>query len=184
MLRRTLLTTGVLVGVLFAMAAPSFGGSGGGVPGGGSLQLVDGDGGVPMFRMTGMAVGDAPTRCTTVRNAGTRPATTRLFAHVGGHLPRRLQVEITRGRLPVGLPFPSCAGFVPAADVDRGLGPGVLYRGSMARLPRRFGAGIRDPGPWLAGATRAYRFTVTLVSLPKGRHHGATVVFVWRARGI
>jgi hypothetical protein len=180
MLRRTLLTTGVLAGVLFAMAAPSFGGSGGGVSGG-AVVLTDDDGGVPMFQVPAMTVGTPIDRCISVTNSGTGPVAAHLFAHAKGRLRSSMQVEVTRGSLTPGTAFPSCTGFVPDPTVDRGLGTGVVYQGTLAALTKHRSSVATDPGVWLPGTPRTYRVTVTLTAIPSGEPLSTRASFVWKA---
>jgi hypothetical protein len=181
LLRRLLLTIAVATGVLFAVAAPSFGGTSG--VSGGSLLLTDDDGGAPMFQLTAMGVGASHERCMRVTNAGTRPVNARVLAHTTGYLVNRLRVEVTRGTLPGGTSFAACTGFTPDASVQTGLGPGVIFRGTLADFATRFSRATPDPGVWAAGATRGYRFTVTLLSAPSNPSSSATASFVWKARG-
>jgi hypothetical protein len=182
MVRRILLSSGVLVAVVLALAAPSFGGTGA-VASSGGVLLVDGDGGVPMFRVPNAAVGVPETRCITVTNAGTRPVAARLFAHVDGRLGKALLVRVTRGTLPASVTFPSCDGFAPDAAVDAGLGSGVVYDGTLAAFAGRFAKAPSDPGTWQPGVTRAYEFTVTLSFLPHRGGLGTSASFNWKARG-
>ena len=181
LLRRLLLTTGALTGVLIAVAAPSFGGPRG--VSGDPVLLVDDDAGAPMFQLAGMTVGTPHERCMRVTNAGTRSVSTKVFAHTTGYLVNRLQVEVTRGTLPGGTSFASCTGFTPDATVQTGMGPGVIFRGTLADLATRSQLATTDPGVWAAGATRGYRFTVTLLGAPSNPSSSATATFVWKARG-
>jgi len=182
MLRKLLLSGVVFALTVFALAAPSFGGSGAAMSSGGVL-LVDGDGGTPMFQIPDMAVGAPAVRCTTVTNAGDRTVTARLFAHVDGRLRNALQVEVTRGVAAPTDAFPGCAGFVPDPSIHQGLGAGVVFRGSVADLSGRYAKATPDPGAWAPGVTRTYRFTVTLTWLPDRHHVGTTAGFVWKASG-
>ncbi|HXJ64624.1 MAG TPA: hypothetical protein VNN79_12790 [Actinomycetota bacterium] len=182
MLKKLLLSGVVAALTVFALAAPSFGGSRAATSSGGVL-LVDGDGGTPMFQLPEMAVGSPAVRCITVTNAGTRTVNARLFAHVDGRLRNALQVEVARGVAAPTNPFPGCAGFVPDPSIQQGLGTGVVYRGTVADLSGRFAKATPDPGAWAPGVTRTYRFTVTLASLPDRNRLGTTVGFVWKARG-
>ena len=181
MIRRTLMTACVAAGLVLALGAPSFGGSGG-VASGDGLLLVDADGGAPMFEVPDMAVGAPHERCTQVTNAGSRAVDARVFAHTRGRLRNTLQVEITRGALPPGMAFPACAGFVPDITIDRGLGPGVIFRGTVGDLSGSFARATADPGTWAAGETRAYRFVVTLVRMPSRPDLATTASFVWKCR--
>ena len=144
MLRRILLSGVVFALTVFALAAPSFGGSRAGTSSDGVL-LVDGDGGAPMFQVPDMAVGVPAARCITVTNAGTRTVDARLFAHVNGRLSNALQVEVTRGASAPTDAFPGCAGFVPDASVDQGLGTGVVFRGTRGELSGRYAKATPDP---------------------------------------
>ncbi len=183
MLRRILLSSGVFAAVVLALAAPSFGGTGAGASSGGVL-LVDGDGGAPMFQVPTLATGVPQTRCMTVTNAGTRPVDARLLAHVRGRLRKALTVRITRGTLPPGVSFPGCVGFTPDPSIDTGLGPGVVYDGTLAALARRYAKATPDPGLWAPGVKRAYRFTVTLTYRPSRGILATSATFNWKARGI
>jgi len=107
----------------------------------------------------------------------------KVFAHVDGRLGNALQVEVTRGAATPKAAFPSCAGFVPDPSIHQGLGTGVVFRGSVAQLSGRYAKATPDPGAWAPGVTRAYRFVVTLASVPDRKDLGTTVGFVWKARG-
>jgi hypothetical protein len=182
MLRRILLSFGVFAAVVLALAAPSFGGTGGGSSVG-SVLLVDGDGGAPMFQVTSAIVGVPETRCMTVTNAGTRSVDARLFAHVDGRLRKALSVRVTRGTLSAAAAFPSCAGFVPDPSVATGLGPGVVFDGTLGAFTGRFAKATPDPGSWAPGVTRAYEFAVTLTYVPHRHNLATSVAFNWKARG-
>jgi hypothetical protein len=182
MLRRILLSFGVFAAVVLALAAPSFGGTGAGTASGG-LLLVDGDGGAPMFQVPHAVLGVPMRRCMTVTNAGTRPVEARLFAHVNGRLGKALSVRVTRGTLPGSASFPRCLGFVPDPSVNTGLGPGVVFDGTLRAFSGRFAKATPDPGWWAPGVTRAYEFTVTLTRLPNRRGLGTLASFNWKARG-
>jgi hypothetical protein len=182
MLRKLLLTTGVLVGVVFALAAPSFSGPRSDTSGD-SVLLTDDDGAAPMFQVPHMAVGVPTRRCLTVTNAGSRPAVAHVFARAKGRLRNAIQVEITRGSLAPATAFPACAGFVPDRTVDTGLGVGVVYRGTLAALARHHWTVALDPGRWQPGRSRSYRVRVTLMRIPPRHHLVTTATFVWKARG-
>jgi hypothetical protein len=182
MLRKILLSGAVVALVVFALAAPSFGGSRPAVSTRGVL-LVDSDGGQPMFELPQMAVGAPAVRCTTVTNAGGRAVLARLFAHVHGRLYNVLQVEVARGALAPTATFPNCDGFAPDPSIQLGLGDGVVFRGTVNELAGRYGNAVRDHGLWQPGVTRAYRFTVTLTGLPHSGPLATTVGFYWKARG-
>jgi hypothetical protein len=182
MVRRILLSFGVVAAVVLALASPSFGGTGAGTSSG-SVLLVDGDGGAPMFQVPTAVLGVPETRCMTVTNAGARSVHARLFARVDGRLRKALRVRVTRGTLSGLVSFPSCAGFVPAPSVDTGLGPGVVFDGTLGAFSGRFAKATPDPGSWAPGVTRAYEFTVTLTKLPKRGGPATSASFNWRARG-
>lgn len=132
---------------------------GGGVPGGDGL-------------LTG---GDALTRCLTVTYTGTITSgvAVRLYATAAGALAPYLDVVVEEG---TGAGR-SCAAFVPSR---------TLYSGTLTGLATVAHDGASGLGPWepaTTGATRVYRFTVTVQPVSAAQGAQATADLVWEATG-
>ena len=148
----------------------------------GTVALQDDDAGSALFGLSGMDPGDAPeTRCVVVTASGDLPAVVRLHGTTGGGgLDPYLRVKLTRGAMP---PSSSCADFEPDLADHRGLGPGVVFDGSLQAYPDDWASGIADPGAtWAPGEAHAFRFEISLVADPAARGRTATQTFSWEAR--
>ncbi|GAA4621892.1 hypothetical protein [Cellulomonas oligotrophica] len=132
---------------------------GGGVPGGDGL-------------LTG---GDTLTRCLTVTYTGTLTSdvAVRLYATADGTLAPHLDVVVDEG---TGSGR-GCGSFVASR---------TLYSGTLAGLATVAHDGASGLGPWepgATGATRVYRFTITVQPVTAAQAAQATASFVWEATG-
>lgn len=129
-----------------------------------------------------MAPGESRAACALVVNRGEAPGMVRLHGRTTGEaLDAFLELTVTRGTMPSSSVARSCADFRPDPAGHMGLGPGVLYEGTLRAFPDDAQGAILDPGlPWEPGEAHAYRFVVRLA---EDAPPGLTVQqsFVWQA---
>jgi len=132
-------------------------------------------GGSAVLLLPDGAPGDDATSYVEVR-AGSAPAAVRLFgATEGTGLDRYLRLTVTRGS-------GRGSAFVPDAPDHLGVGPGVLYRGSLAEFPDDLRSAIADPGgAWADGEAHTYRFHVRLRGGNAAQGLTASQSFRWAA---
>ena len=135
----------------------------------------------PMFPNASLAPDRDSVGCATIRYAGSRPGGVHLYG-VDRALPRSVELSIVRGVQPS--PSTGCAGFVADAADWKGLGPGVIFRGTLADFPAERREAIEDPvAPWLDGSIHAYRFSVRLgAATPAAAAWTSTESFVWEVQ--
>lgn len=151
----------------------------------GTVLLTDNDAGAAMLTLSLARPGDSDTGCILVTYGGSLSANVRLYATVGGTLAPYLQVTITRGS-DAAPSFDSCASFTPDATDFLGLGPGIVFSGTLSALPGSFGAGLLDPTAglaetWTTGESHSYRIRVELLNDPAAENKSATATFNWEA---
>jgi hypothetical protein len=134
----------------------------------GTVALTDNDAGAAIFNtLTNLVPGDSDSGCLTVTYTGTLPALVRLYQATTGPLASALDLVITRGVITSGA-FDDCSGFVPDSLDDAGLGPGVLYAGTLAGLGTAWASGLVDPHSptvpeaWTTGEVHAYKLKLTM----------------------
>lgn len=129
---------------------------------------------LPMFGGPPMVPGERRAGCTVVQNEGGSPARVVLFGRTGGTgLDAHLGLTVLRGS-------GSCEDFRRDPTDHRGLGAGVLFRGTLRGFPDDPAAALADPATtWEPGEAHAYRFVVRLVEeAPQGLT--ASQSFVWQ----
>ena len=140
----------------------------------GTVYLTDNDDAALMFNLSGMRPSDAPrTSCIKVTYGGSLDADVRLYASVSStDVEHYVNLKVESGTSSTG--FGNCGGFVASS---------TLYDGVLSGYPTSWASGIADPAnPWTTGATRAYRFTVSLQNDPAAQGKTATATFQWEAR--
>ena len=154
----------------------------------GTVGIGDNDANSAMFSLTGMTPSDpTATRCIVTTYTGTLPSTVRLYGTTTGTgLDQHLNVKVTRGTI-ASPSFSSCSGFTADAADHRGLGPGVLYDGTLQGYPDDYANGIVDPvtaspEAWTTSEAHAYQFEVTLANDDAAQGKNATQAFTWEAR--
>lgn len=152
----------------------------------GTVRLGDNDSDVTMLQFANAQPGTTDTGCITVTYTGTLPSVVRLTAATSGDLAAYLDVTVTRGvdNTPA---FDACTGFVPDATDYQGLGPGVVYQGTLAAMPAAWATAAADPPSgtvesWTTNEARSYRVSVTLANNSAAQGKTATASFTWQAR--
>lgn len=156
----------------------------------GTAYIEDNDAGLAMLTLTDARPGDEVEGCILVTYTGTLDASVVLYGNVSDALAPHLTLTVTRGT-DASPTFPDCSGFVPDAGDPFGLGPGVVFEGSLDDYPQSYDEGIEDPDPssggdetWTAGEAHAYRFEVTMGSDPTAQGLSASAAFAWEARNL
>jgi hypothetical protein len=134
----------------------------------GTVTLTDNDAGSALFTgLANLVPGDSDSGCLQVTYSGTLPALVRLHQATTGTLGAALDLVITRGVITSGA-FDDCAGFVADPTDYTGLGPGVVYAGTLANLGTTWASGLVDPRTaslpeaWTTGEVHAYRLKLTV----------------------
>jgi hypothetical protein len=149
----------------------------------GTVTMTDNDSTAAMFTFTNQKPGVPEDACIKVNYTGSVNASAvKLYGTVSGTMAPYLTLTVTRGT--DGSPtFDSCTNFVPDATNYNGLGPGILFSGTLSTFPTVHAAGLTDPlAPWTNVSTASYKFTVQVVdnNAVQGLSSGAT--FTWEAR--
>jgi predicted ribosomally synthesized peptide with SipW-like signal peptide len=148
----------------------------------GTVAIGDNDAGSALFSLTGLTP-STTDRCILVTYGGSLAASVRLYGTTGGTgLDSYLTLTVTRGSGLSGAAG-SCTGFVADATNYSGLGPGILYSGTLAGFPDTYGAGLVDPtAGWASGEAHAYKLSVTLPNDNNAAGKNASQDFTWEAR--
>jgi hypothetical protein len=154
-----------------------------------ALRLELNDRGHKLFTVRNARPGMTKTACVRVTYAGNRPARLRLYGRTEGTgLGRYLQLEVVRGWTSLD-DDPSCRSFRPDRRNYLGLGPGIVYAGTLAGLPRDFASAPNDATwhytrTWRRGSSHSYRLVVTLPRTVGNEAEGLVTreAFVWEAR--
>jgi hypothetical protein len=129
----------------------------------------------PMFTLPALAPGQTVTRYATVASSGPAPSQVRLFASVSGTgLARFLTLTVTSGT-------GGTKHFVPDRT-DHGAGPGIVFRGPLSSFPQTMDEGLDVRAGWTGGASRTFRFEITLADEPGAQGLTAGADFRWEAR--
>ena len=148
----------------------------------GTVVLGDNDAGTALFNVSNARPGAALSQCIQVQYTGSLSATVRLYGAMTGALAPYVRLTMTRGTDPAPT-FSGCTTFTADTTNYVGLGPGVLYDGTLAAYPSSYATGVVDPlASWTTGQKASYRFTVELLdnNAAQGLSMGAT--FSWEAR--
>ncbi|MBD0291273.1 MAG: hypothetical protein ICV74_08460 [Thermoleophilia bacterium] len=155
----------------------------------GGVRLSDDDNGSAMLRLTGSAPGQEAEACILVTYTGGSNARVRLYGRTGGSgLEDYLELTVVRGVLDKPR-FRRCDTFRPDAADLKGLGRGVVYRGTLAEFPDSWSSGLVDPRRnlperWTPGESHAYRFRVVLRDDDRAQALSALQSFTWEARAL
>jgi hypothetical protein len=139
------------------------------------VTLSDSDAETAMFQGETLLPGVPVDRCIEVSYAGEAdPGPVRLYAAVAtGDLAPYLGLEIHVGRAADGA-FGDCGSF--QAD-------GIVYTGTLADFGINhpgYAAGLRTWDPDDSGATRSFRFRLSVQDVPAAAGKSATFGFTWR----
>lgn len=141
----------------------------------GTIAITDDDAGTAMFAVGGLLPGDSVQRCINVTNAGSTAFTSVALAGApSGALASALHLTIDRGTGAAGGAGSGCAGFSAVAS--------AIIDTTLDAVPTTVSP-LVDTSSWNAGATRSYRFTVTLDAAAGNAMQGATAAadFTWQA---
>jgi len=142
------------------------------------------EGGV-LFNLENMSPGDTEEGCVTVGYDDGPPLSVRLFGETAGTgLADHLLLRVERGGIEEATTSATCGGFAPDTADHSGLGPGVLYEGTLAGWPGDWDAGVVDPDVWSPGDSHAYRLVVTLPEGAGNQVQGLTALqtFIWQGQ--
>lgn len=149
----------------------------------GTVTMTDNDSSAALFTFTNQKPGVSDNGCIKVNYTGSVSASAvKLYGTVTGSMAPYLTLTVTRGT-DSSPSFDNCAGFVPDAANYNGLGPGVLFSGTLSSFPTGYATGLADPlTPWTSTSSASYRFSVQVVddNAVQGLSSGAT--FTWEAR--
>jgi hypothetical protein len=161
----------------------------------GTVVLTDNDSDSALLNLSTAKPGQSASSCIMVTYAGSLPATVRLYGTTGGTgLEPYLNLTITRGTIPPlpgrdppPPPFGDCTTFTPDSTDWAGLGPGVLYQGTLQAFADDYNGGVKDGDPaspevWTTNAVHAYMVTVTMADNDSAQGKTATQTFTWEAR--
>lgn len=151
------------------VAAPSAPGGQGAAPAG--VQLLDDDGGSPLFTVPALGPGASVANCLAVSYDGEEPAAVRLLARVAGELADHVDVVVEVGD---GATFGRCDGFVRAA---------VVFEGTLSALAATGPDGVLAYDAEPGGTIRSFRVTTTLRAEAEPPTGTVTAVadLLWRA---
>ena len=138
-----------------------------------------------IFNLVNMSPGDTEEGCVTVGYDDGPPMSVRLFGETAGTgLADHLLLRVERGGIEEVTATASCGGFAADTADHSGLGPGVLYEGTLAGWPDDWDAGVVDPDVWSPGDSRAYRLVVTLPEGAGNEVQGLTALqtFIWQGQ--
>jgi predicted ribosomally synthesized peptide with SipW-like signal peptide len=147
----------------------------------GTVTITDNDAEAAMFSVASMRPGVPVSRCIKVTYTGSLSTGVKLYGTSTGALASYLTLSVTRGDVSSGA-FGDCTNFTPDA-ASYGLGPGVLYSGTMPSFPNALGSAIADPNAtWAQNEAHFYRFTVDVADDNNAEGKNATAAFTWDAR--
>jgi hypothetical protein len=145
----------------------------------GTVALSDDDNGTALFDSAAdgaLTGGQTLTRCLVVRYDGTlTTSSVKLYGVASGDLGPYLDLTIDLG---TGGGGGDCTGFTPTAS---GIFTGTLA--SFATDASSFATGVGTWSPASTGATRSYRFTITVQTVAAAQGKSASGSFTWEARG-
>ncbi|SDQ72204.1 hypothetical protein [Quadrisphaera sp. DSM 44207] len=148
----------------------------------GTVRISDNDVDGAMLTLSNARPGVPDTGCIRVTYTGSIPAPVRLHGAATGALAPYLKVTVVRGT-DATPSFDSCAGFTADTTDHRGLGPGVLYSGTLAAYPTSFDTGVADPlATWPTGRSTSYRISVEVLPDNAAQGLSAGAAFRWEAR--
>ena len=181
---RSALVVGVAAAVAGQASLAAFSGSTSGTANAvtaGTVGLSDDDSGGALLSLADADSGQSASGCIAVTSTGTLGSQVRLYGTTTGTMATAIDVTVTRGSRPGA--FPSCAGFTAEATNHIGAGPGVIWTGKLSSLPSSWATGVTDPVTLAAGASTAYRVTMTVDAggAAQGTTAG-TVALTWEAR--
>ncbi len=144
----------------------------------GTVQISDSSLGVALYAVTNRGPGSSTVSCMRVNYTGTLPSTVKLYRSNTVTNGTAFNLRVERGS---GLSggYPSCTGFVAAADV---------YNGTLGGLGTTYAAGLDARGSaWSQNDTVDYRVTATVVDDPTPNAHSTVVSsgthsFTWEAQ--
>jgi predicted ribosomally synthesized peptide with SipW-like signal peptide len=161
----------------------------------GTVELSDNDSASALLSFSAAVPGQSASGCIMVTYTGSLPATVRLYGTTGGTgLDPYLNLTVTRrtipplpGRDPPPPTFGDCTNFTADTTDWAGLGPGVLYEGTLQDFADDYTGGVKDGDPaspeiWTTNAIHAYKVTVTLTDNDSAQGKNATQTFTWEAR--
>jgi predicted ribosomally synthesized peptide with SipW-like signal peptide len=152
----------------------------------GTVTLGDNASGGSVISLSNALPGGTPsTGCIRVLYTGSLASTLKLYATVSGSLAQYLNLTVTRGTESAPS-FPSCSTFSADSTDYRGLGPGVLYSGTLNNFPATYATGIDDAAgqTWSNNDAHSYKFQISLPSSAPAAAQGlsASATFDWEAR--
>jgi hypothetical protein len=135
-----------------------------------SIGLVDDDGDLGLFNVSGMVPGSSTTRCVKVQYGGPATSGTVFFSagDITGPLAATLSIKVEQG---TGGGFASCAGFTGT----------VIYDGPLTSLVDPDPAAPQTTTGWspAAGEERTYRLTATMNDNVSAQDQHSTATFTW-----
>jgi hypothetical protein len=152
----------------------------------GTVTLGDNASGGSVISLSNALPGGTPsTGCIRVLYTGSLASTLKLYSTVSGGLAQYLNLTVTRGT-ETAPSFPSCSTFSADSTDYRGLGPGVLYSGTLNNFPATYATGIDDAAgqTWNNNDAHSYKFQISLPSGSPAAAQGltASATFDWEAR--
>ena len=144
----------------------------------GTVTIADSDAGSALYAVTNRGPGSSTVSCIRVSYTGSLPSTVKFYRSNTVTNGTAFNLRVERGSGVTGT-YPSCTGFVAAADV---------YNGTLGGLGTTYAAGLDARGSaWANGDTVDYRVTATVVDDPTPNAHAAVVTsgthsFTWEAQ--
>lgn len=142
----------------------------------GTITVSDDDGGSVLFDLPAMEPDLPEVRCINVVYTGSMTADVRLVTTASGGFAPFLTTTVEVGSGATGGAGFACTGFVPTS---------TQFTGTLASLGTghmTYADGVGGFGGAVAGSTRSYRITTTMVDDNAAQGQSSTATFSWEAR--